>query len=165
VIEIELSKKGPKRGKYRAIVSDEDADLRYLNWAVTTKETDNTQYARKSNGPGRQIYLHAVVAERSYGPRPKGSTIDHINRNGLDNRRENLRYVSLAINRINSKLARNNLSGIPGVYYDEKSPRLKNRWRAFFSINGKKTTLGHFKEKEEAVNARLEAERNYYGTK
>ncbi|RIB02423.1 hypothetical protein C2G38_2227876 [Gigaspora rosea] len=51
--------------------------------------------------------------------------IDHINRNGLDNRNENLRKTTPRENALNCKLSKNNTSGYNGIYFN----KYKNSWR------------------------------------
>ena len=54
----------------------------------------------------------------------KGEYIDHINHDGLDNRKENLRLVSQTENLANARLADNNTSGYRGVI------RYRGKWKA-----------------------------------
>lgn len=92
------------------------------------------------------IDLHRVLMNAQ-----KGQIVDHINRNKLDNRRENLRFVSHSINNFNK--------GSTGIYFD----KCGNRWRACISDrNGKTLKLGSFKTKDEALKARKDAERLYF---
>lgn len=55
--------------------------------------------------------MHVLLGFKNY---------DHINRNELDNRKENLREASPQQNVFNSSIAKNNTSGITGVHYDKK---------------------------------------------
>jgi len=43
---------------------------------------------------GRTEYLHKIVAEAFLGPCPAGQVVDHVNENKLDNRADNLEYVT-----------------------------------------------------------------------
>ena len=63
--------------------------------------------------------------------------VDHINRDGLDNRRENLRDGSNYVNANNKSIYKNNTSGVTGVSEDSSNPS-KARWRVQWSINGKR---------------------------
>lgn len=56
-----------------------------------------------------------------------------------------------------SKIYKNNKSGIPGVCYKVRDAR----WCATINVNGEKIQLGNFTNKEDAVNARVEAEKFY----
>lgn len=85
--------------------------------------------------------------------------IDHINRNPLDNRRENLRIVTPQQNCMNKSIQPNNTSGVPGVSWRKD----RNKWRAFISIDGKQIALGLYKRKEDAIAARKAAEEKYFG--
>lgn len=59
------------------------------------------QYKKDSISHRRATYIHNLVAETFIGERPKGYEIDHINRDYLDNRADNLRYVSRKENQNN----------------------------------------------------------------
>lgn len=90
---------------------------------------------------------------------PDDMVIDHINRNPLDNRRENLRICTQQQNTMNSSTRCDNTSGIPGVFWYKS----RNKWMAYITINGKRKHLGYFKTKEGAVEARRQAEIEYFG--
>ena len=86
--------------------------------------------------------------------------IDHINTdNHNDNRKCNLRIVTRAQNNYNHTIAKNNTSGVTGVYWS----KYHNAWRATIRINYKNITLGQFKKFEDAVKCRKEAEDKYFG--
>lgn len=137
--EIELS-----RGRV-AIVDDEDYSM--LNrW----KWSFNGTYATCGRY-GTTRYLHRILM---LSP-PKGMDVDHINGDALDNRRENLRVVTHQKNCVNRhRLHANNKSGYNGVFWDAKA----GSWRAYID-RGKRIYLGRHKTKEEAIAARLEAEK------
>lgn len=90
---------------------------------------------------------------------PDGLVIDHINHNPLDNRRNNLRICTQQENDFNKSIQSNNTSGIPGVYFVKN----RNKWQAQIKINRKNIFLGYFKTKEEAAEARRQAEIEYFG--
>ena len=71
--------------------------------------------------------LHAFII----GAMP-GRVTDHINKNKLDNRKTNLRIVTLSENDYNSKLSANNTSGVKGVSYHKQS----GGWEAALETNG-----------------------------
>lgn len=85
--------------------------------------------------------------------------VDHINRDTFDNRRTNLRACSPQENNWNSNVYRNNSSGVMGVMWDKQ----RNKWRAFISPNNKQVFLGRFDCIEDAIRARLVAEKENYG--
>lgn len=82
--------------------------------------------------------------------------IDHINRDRDDNRFSNLREVSRSVNLHNSKRRCNNTSGHKGVSYD----KTKSKWHAYIHKDGKRTNIGFFESKDDAVAARLDVERS-----
>lgn len=93
---------------------------------------------------------------------PKGSHVDHINGDKLDNRRENLRVVTPQRNQVNRKrLNKNNRSGVRGV--DQAFPGAKNPWRAQITVGRKNHYLGLFATRDGAVRARRAAELEYFG--
>jgi hypothetical protein len=85
--------------------------------------------------------------------------VDHINRKPLDNRKNNLRLCTIKENSYNASLAKNNTSGIMGVYWDKS----RNKFASNISPNDKKVYLGRFENIEDAIIARLKAELFYFG--
>ncbi|QDP61702.1 MAG: hypothetical protein Unbinned4466contig1000_14 [Prokaryotic dsDNA virus sp.] len=74
-----------------------------------------------------------------------------------DNRLCNLRKVTRVENSRNAAIGKNNKSGCTGVHLNKNN---KN-WVASIKVNGKGILIGSFKNKEEAIKARKEAERKY----
>lgn len=86
--------------------------------------------------------------------------VDHINtHHPEDNRKANLRIVTQTENQMNRKLATNNKSGITGVYWNKRD----KCWLAQIGLNNQKIRLGCFKNKDDAIKARKEAEEKYFG--
>lgn len=75
--------------------------------------------------------------------------IDHINRDGCDNRLENLRLVTQKQNSENRSLGKNNTSGHPGVSWCIKSCK----WRARITVNYKGLHIGYFASLQDAIDA------------
>lgn len=88
------------------------------------------------------------------GEWPTG-VIDHINGDPSDDRIINLRDVSLTINNRNQRMSSRNTSGYSGVCLHRRS----GLWQARITLNNKPKTLGYFKTKEEAAQAREVANR------
>jgi len=92
----------------------------------------------------KNVYLHRVITGAQ-----NNEEVDHLNGNGLDNRRSNLRVGSHRQNQINRR--KRGSSKYPGVYF-EKS---KKMWRARARVNGKNKCFGYFKNENEAFKAYL----------
>lgn len=84
---------------------------------------------------------------------PEWSCIDHINGDGTDNRRSNLRDGSGGVNEWNRHKQKNNTSGYTGVC------RSGQRWKAEIRYKGKKVYLGLFDTPEEASEVYQTAKR------
>lgn len=104
---------------------------------------------------GKDFKAHRLAWLYVYGRWPQ-KQIDHKNRIKNDNRILNLREVTNSENQMNTKIKNTNTSGIKGVYFDAAS----KKWRAQISINKKKIGLGRFALKEQAAEARKNAEHN-----
>ncbi len=86
------------------------------------------------------------------------TVVDHINHNPFDNRRQNLRVVSIKVNIENrGKLNRNNSSGYRGVHLDKHQ-----KWVAQIMHYRKNINLGRYTNLQDAVRARAEAEKKYF---
>jgi hypothetical protein len=111
---------------------------------------DDAGYLRgKINGVS---YLaQRVIWKMVYGQDPE--IVDHRNRVKNDNRLTNLRNTDKLTNSRNAKLARNNSTGVNGVYLLPSG-----KYAASLGVNGKSTHLGCFATIEQAAMARKEAE-------
>lgn len=114
----------------------------------------------KSNGyvtakiDGKFVLLHRLITKAK-----PSEEIDHINRNKLDNREENLRKVSRSINMHNAEY-KIGKSGLIGAQWHKQN----RYWVARIRLNGKRIHLGCFQKPEEASRVYQEALRNYlYG--
>jgi len=83
----------------------------------------------------------------------------HINHNTFDNRKSNLRIVTVSQNNMNKGLRRDNTTGYTGVIWSNAS----GKYLANIKINQKRIHLGTFSKIEDAVRARREAEEKYFG--
>lgn len=134
----------------------DDADVATVvgmgKWYAERHRT--TFYARKSlprnGGPQRQISLHNFLTG--------WELVDHVNGDGLDNRRSNLRQATPAQNACNRGLSSNNTSGFKGVYRSRGG-----RWLAQIQFKKKLTFLGSHETREEAARAYDAAARELHG--
>lgn len=143
------------RGKV-ALVDEVDAEwLGASRWCAQWN-VSGVWYAvrRVPNGGGRITGMHNSIL-----PPLPGFEIDHINRDGLDNQRHNLRYATRSQNNMNHKVPCNNTSGVPGVGWHKQN----GRWEARVWKDGKRIRLGLFRNFEDAVAARAAAEIEMYG--
>jgi hypothetical protein len=137
------------QGKF-AIVDPEDFDcLARYKWYAA--KYNHTFYAVRSSWlkfekKKIKIKMHRVIMNA-----PADLIVDHINHNGLDNRKANLRLATPAQNARNS-LRRRNRSGYKGVYYAKK----RGKYRAVIWHNNKRIHLGYFNSK---ITAALEYDR------
>lgn len=104
-----------------------------------------------------KISLHQFLMGEKYA--------DHINHNGLDNRRCNLRVSNdpsisnQSMNNCNQDRTKYSSCGVTGVRYDKRN----KKWTASIGVNHKTINLGSYNTMDEAVLARKKAEDKYYG--
>ena len=92
--------------------------------------------------------MHRVVLQRVVGrPLTRDDIVDHINHNGLDNRRPNLRLATRSQNAANLGPYANNTSGYKGVDFN------RGKWRARIREGGVRYFLGYFETAEDAARA------------
>lgn len=120
------------------------------------------QYSWKRNKDGYWIchknnkisMLHRILLKIN----DKNIFVDHINHNKNDNRKINLRICTSQENNRNTKLQERNNSNIIGVRWNKN----KQKWTSQIGLNYKIKYLGTFSTKEEAIIARLKAEKEIY---
>jgi len=135
-----------------AIVDVEDFEwLSEWNWCTRKSSWKNGLlfYATRNEG-SRQIPMHVQIL---------GCKGDHKNRDGLDNRRRNLRPCTESQNGMNRRRYINNRSGFKGVSWDS----VNKKWRASIAVQAKCKNLGLFKLKEDAARAYNKAAKRLHG--
>jgi hypothetical protein len=152
------------QGRFALIDPADFPRLNRYKWRLCRTRGKNVLYAERSirlpNGRYSRILMHREVLSLSKGElikAPAGYVIDHINGNGLDNRRANLRLATVAQNAWNSR-KRNSRSGYKGVWFAAD----KGLWRAAIVYHGRRIHLGYFKDKIAAAKAYDAAARKYY---
>lgn len=98
----------------------------------------------------KSIDMHIFLGFKGY---------DHKDRNPLNNRKGNLRKCTHQENSRNRSMASNNTSGVTGVCWRQR----ESKWFAYISIDRKQNGLGYFSNKQDAIVARLNAEKQYFG--
>lgn len=129
------------------------------NWSALKHPNRHTCYAmRRGSAAGekfRNVQMHRILMGF-----PEGFQVDHIDGNGLNNRRSNLRLATHSENQRNSKTPKSNTSGIKGVSWAANV----NKWKATISFDNKQKHLGFFSEKADAAKAYADAAQRIHGT-
>jgi hypothetical protein len=140
---------GHKKGKIGyALVSDEDFEkINQHNWFF------NGSYAA-SRIEGKNIRMHTFLMNT-----PKGMETDHIDGNGLNNQRLNLRVCTHRENSLNQTIRKNNTSGIKGVCWSIQY----KKWEVKIRAGNKRLTVGRFLNLKDATIAYRKAADKYHG--
>ncbi len=142
----------------------DDADYHLVgesSWFALRTAASRTVYVVREfyitpgrRGRRRVEQMHRVIMQ----PR-KNETVDHINGNGLDNRRENLRICSTRQNAWNARLSKANTSGVKGVCWAAR----EGKWLARVYDNRKVVWGGYFSCLAEAKAAIMAARERLHG--
>lgn len=139
-------KKIPLTQGKSALVDDEDFE-RLNHWKWHAAEDGNTFYARSRKGglSKTQVPMHRdIIGAKT------GQIVDHIDGNGLNNQKSNLRICTNSENILNVRdLQSRNTSGVSGVSWC----RREKRWFARVQVAGKRKVLGYFQHLEDAAMA------------
>ena len=142
-----------------AIVDDEDYEkLKQFEW-YAWNYNKNGFYAYRSsliNNKRQPLSMHREIIGAV-----SGYCVDHVNGNGLDNRKVNLRFCTRQQNQFNRKKCnKNNKLGIKGVIWD----KTRRKFRTQIKINRKLINLGRYNTLFEATEVHRQAEEKYFGT-
>ncbi|HEU4344816.1 MAG TPA: HNH endonuclease [Candidatus Binatia bacterium] len=140
------------RGKV-AVVDDEDYErVSAFKWFAMSSQR-GPWYARR-DVKRRAVLLHRVIMNA-----PEGVEVDHINGDGLDCRKTNLRLATRSQNQHNKTKYKRNKSGFKGVCWH----RASDRWLAQIRVDAKNIYLGVFATPEEAARAYDVAAQKHHG--
>ena len=139
----------------------DDQDYQWLNqwrWRYHKSTNGKTGYAFRNEriGPGkrRHVSMHRLIMGAG-----EKQEVDHVDTNGINNQRSNLRVCTRTQNRSNLSAYRTNTSGFKGVSWDKGA----RKWAARIAAKGRRIHLGLFTNKIEAAHAYNQAALRYHG--
>lgn len=146
-----MTREIPLNKGYVAVVDAVDFEaLSVFSWR--SADDGHNVYARRSvreNGRSCHVHMHRQILGLGSGT----PLVDHIDGDGLNNRRENLRTATRAQNTRNRKLPATNTSGFKGVQVNRHCKRTGKPWLATVKFEGKCHSMGPFETVEAAAAA------------
>jgi hypothetical protein len=134
--------------KGRVIVDTDDYERACkIKWRL---HPDNYAFSRVR---GRTVYLHRMINRT-----PEGMDTDHINGNGLDNRKRNLRSCTRAQNMWNAAVRKSSAT-LRGAHFYKRH----QKWKSAIRVNYKQIHLGYFATAKEAHAAYVKAAKEHHG--
>ncbi len=139
--------------EYKAIV--DDCDYEHLSqWKWFAHKEGKVVYAyRKIKGTGKLEAMHRCILKP-----PKGYIVDHVDHNGLNNQRFNMRVCTRSQNAWNVGKRSHNTSGYKGVHVSKDG-----NITAKITCNKKVIRLGSFSTRNDAYSAYCIASKMYHG--
>ena len=142
-----------------ALIDQEDAPLITAYWWHAVLVPSGKIYAARHFILGDDKTTLAVLMHRLIMEAPHGMQVDHIDGDGLNNRRENLRLATPSQNRCWKPALSSNKSGYKGVSWD----KARGKWTAHVCISGKQKNIGRYDTAEEAARAYDDAATGLHG--
>jgi hypothetical protein len=144
-----------------AVVDNNDYEW-LSQWKWHARKAPCGWYAKRTgtleDGKPATIQMHVAIMQP-----PAGLDVDHIDGNGLNNTRANLRLATRAENTHNRNRAGNNTSGYKGVHLQKGNGKRKDVWRARITVNGRRHWIGDFNSPQDAAHAYDAAARKAFG--
>lgn len=133
------------QGKVGLVDDNDYAGLNQVRWCA--HKNQGSWYAVRSSPRGSIAGKHTILMHRVILDAKPSQDIDHIDGNGLNNQRGNLRFCTDSENQCNSKKRRGCSSQYKGVAWN----RGNGKWMAYIRVLGKRIHLGYFEEEEDAA--------------
>jgi len=137
-----------------SLIDKDDLDIvKDYGWYSNYKKSTNSYYA-KTEINNKAISMHRLILDA-----PKDKQVDHVDHNGLNNRKSNLRLCNQSENSRNKRMQSNNTSGFRGAYLEKKTGKYKAR----IMVNRKQMYLGSYETAKEASDVYQEAAKRLHG--
>lgn len=150
---------------------DYDAETGMFRWKIEANSHGGKIFPGDEAGTIKDGYLQIKIFGRVYRSHhlawlimtghwpPTAIDIDHKDRNRAHNAWANLRLATRSQNNMNAPISKANTSGVKGVSWKKDV----QKWHARIGYNNRKILLGDFINKDDAIAARLAAEKQYFG--
>ena len=145
----------PSLSGYFALVDDDSYDylISFSPWFLTVAKPGYYYVAKRF---GREVIrMQDLVIGHD-----KGEIVDHVDHNGLNNQKSNLRLATNTQNAMNCRIRSDNTTGYKGVCFHPST----GRYRARIKVNGAYVSLGLFDKLEDAGQAYSDAAKLYFGS-
>lgn len=142
----------------KVMIDDEDYRI-VCGYAWHAVRDKNTYYARTTIRLDRKpkaLSMHRLIMGLNFGDKRQ---VDHVNGNGLDNTRKNLRVVTSRQNNMNRRVRRNTTSNYKGVSWDQRT----KKWRVTITINQRSRDIGFFSDEVLAAKTYDRKARELFG--
>jgi hypothetical protein len=143
------------QGKFAKVDPEDYIWLSQFRWHCHKRE--HAYYAVRTHWQKRvskKILMHRLIADT-----PGHLVCDHINRDGLDNRKQNLRNCTKQQNNLNQTGHRDSASRYKGVYWKKDM----QKWAASIQIDARRRHLGYFEDETTAAKAYDKAAKRLHG--
>lgn len=131
------------QGFYATVDDSDYEELSKHKWCAQRNKVNVYAFRIDKNSNPRSILMHRQIM----GFPEKGFDVDHVDRNGLNNQRENLRVVTHSENLRNRRKSKNKSSQYLGVCLCKRT----GRWMAYITIDGKLKGIGRYDTEREAA--------------
>jgi len=146
------------QGQFALVDNEDFENINQYKWCAQYSKNTKSFYAlrggKSSGGKQKKIYMHRFII-KAY----KGMIVDHIDHDTLNNQKGNLRIVTKSQNAMNKRKLSNNTSGATGVIWCKRD----RKWTARIGIGNQRINLGFFDDRNQAIQARKQAEEKYHG--
>ena len=130
----------------RILFDPEDRDfLLSYEWKISKNNFGDIEYV-VTYDLGKIISMHRLLMGLKHGDK---LVVDHINHNGLDNRRKNLRLATRSQNCANGRISKNNKTGYKGVSWEAG----RGKYSSTVRKNGKTIRIGRYTNLIDAAKA------------
>jgi|GEM_PF-1043650 AP2 domain. len=144
-----------RNGGFTSIDNEDLTLVKPFKWRRQPKPSGKSYAITRlvANGKATTLRMHRLIMHAA-----KNAVVDHINHDGLDNRKANLRIVSVAKNNYNRRKLKLKTSKFKGVHQTELG-----YWKAGLRLNYKQIHLGTFDSQELAAAAYNHKARQVFG--